>query len=320
LSSLIVDGIRFTPWITDDESEFEDYFKQYYKKIFGDKSILFEKKKLTSLAGISSIPDGFVVTFQPQNWYIIEVELAIHDPHKHIVPQINSFLAYIKNSNDRRQLVNAFYNFIRDDDVLEPTVKGWLGKTEIHQFLSDVVFDNPQIVIIIDKQEDRLLEATQIYQPRIIEFKIFQREGVGINVHAVQFEPIVRQIILRPEREIEEKPKQEVVVSVERARRGETTPQTAYTLPILESLIEMGGSGKMRDVLDRVHDKMKNKLTPKDLGKVPSGTAIKWKNTAQWDRQRLKTEGYLKKDSPFGIWEITEEGRKSYEKLKSNTS
>lgn len=318
LSSLIVDGIKYTPWTTSDESRFEDFFKQYYKKIFGDKSILFEKRKLTSLAGISSIPDGFVITFQPQNWYIIEVELASHDPHKHIVPQINSFLTYVKNSNDRRQLVNSFYNFIRYDDVLETTVKGWLGKTEIHEFLSEVMFGNPRIVIIIDKQEDRLLEATQIYQPRIIEFRIFQREGVGINVHAVQFEPIVKPTI-SSETEGETKVKSEpnVVTPTEYATRGENTPQTAYRLPILESLVEMGGSGRMKEVLVRVHDKMKNQLTPRDLGKLPSGTAIKWVNTAQWERQYLKTGGYLKKDSSHGIWEISEDGRKLFEKLKA---
>ena len=102
-----------------------------------------------------------------------------------------------------------------------------------------------------------------------------------------------------------------------RAKEGEITPQTDYTLPILEALIEMGGSGRMRDVLDRVFIKIKNQLKPKDIEKLPSGTAIRWKNKAQWERQRLKSEGYLKKDSPHGIWEITDEGKKLYEKLRA---
>jgi len=101
-----------------------------------------------------------------------------------------------------------------------------------------------------------------------------------------------------------------------RAKEGEITPQTDYMLPILEALIEMGGSGRMRDVLDRVFTKIKNQLKPKDMEKLPSGTAIRWKNKAQWERQRLKSEGYLKKDSPHGTWEITDEGRKLYERLK----
>lgn len=127
---------------------------------------------------------------------------------------------------------------------------------------------------------------------------------------------IIYKIRTKPEEVIKEKPKPPE--EVERPRRGETTPQTDYTLPILETLIEMGGSGRMSAVLDRVYDKMKDRLTPKDLEKVPSGTVIRWKNYAQWERQRLKSEGYLKKDSPFGIWEITEEGRKLYESLKES--
>ena len=93
-------------------------------------------------------------------------------------------------------------------------------------------------------------------------------------------------------------------------------PHAEYTLPILEALIEMGGKGRMRNVLDRVLDKIKDQLKPKDFEKLPSGTAIRWKNRAQWERQRLKSQGNLKKDSPHGIWEITDEGRKLYERLK----
>jgi len=105
----------------------------------------------------------------------------------------------------------------------------------------------------------------------------------------------------------------------ERAK-GEITPQADYAHPILKALIEMGGSGRMRDVFDRVFDKMENRLKPRDFMKLSSGTAIRWKNAAQWERQKLKSEGYLKKDSPRGIWEITEKGRRLYEKLQQKMS
>lgn len=101
-----------------------------------------------------------------------------------------------------------------------------------------------------------------------------------------------------------------------RAKSGEITPRTSYTLPILEALIDMGGSGRMIKVLDRVLNKMRDTLKPKDFDKVPSGTSIRWRNRAQWVRHRLINEGYLKKDSPRGIWEITDAGRKLYESLK----
>jgi len=101
-----------------------------------------------------------------------------------------------------------------------------------------------------------------------------------------------------------------------RAKVGEITPRAEYTLPILETLIEMGGSGRVSDVLNRVLSKMKDTLKPKDFDKVPSGTSIRWKNRAQWVRQRLVSEDYLKRDSPRGMWEITGSGRKLFESLK----
>ena len=71
----------------------------------------------------------------------------------------------------------------------------------------------------------------------------------------------------------------------------------------------MGGSGRTREVLDKVYEKMKNIFTPADLEMLPSGNAIRWRNYAMWERQKLKEEGYLKSDSPRGIWEISEKGR-----------
>ena len=45
---------------------------------------------------------------------------------------------------------------------------------------------------------------------------------------------------------------------------------------------------------------------------------IRWRNTAQWTRNTMVNEGLLAKDSPWGIWEITEKGRKFYEENKQS--
>lgn len=100
------------------------------------------------------------------------------------------------------------------------------------------------------------------------------------------------------------------------AKTSEITTQAAYRLQILEALIEMGGSARTTDVLSRIFKKMKGRFKPKDMQKIPSGISVRWKNKAQWERMKLLNEGYLKKDMPRGIWEITDAGRKRYESLK----
>jgi len=101
----------------------------------------------------------------------------------------------------------------------------------------------------------------------------------------------------------------------ERLKKGMRTPKEEYVIPILESLIELGGKGEIGQVLKRVYEKMKVKLTWYDMQKLPSSRAIRWENAAQWVRFYLVRQGYLSKDSPRGVWEITDKGREYYKAI-----
>jgi len=96
--------------------------------------------------------------------------------------------------------------------------------------------------------------------------------------------------------------------------RGKIISQKEYYIPILEALVELGGSGKVREVLDIIHRKMKDRFSPLDLEPVPSGKDIRWESTVKWARNWLREQGYISSDSPWGVWEITDKGR---EYLKS---
>ena len=99
-------------------------------------------------------------------------------------------------------------------------------------------------------------------------------------------------------------------------KEGLRTPNEKYIIPILESLIELGGKGEMSKVLDKVYEKMRDILNKYDYEYLPSGKIIRWKNTAQWCRFKLTQQGLMSKDSPFGIWEITKKGIEYYNKNK----
>ena len=106
----------------------------------------------------------------------------------------------------------------------------------------------------------------------------------------------------------------------ERLARGLRTPEEAFRIPILESLVELGGQAQAAKVLELVEQKMKNVLNAFDYKPLPSdpGT-IRWRNTAQWCRLTLVREGLLKPDSPQGIWEISDAGRKYLEDSKDKS-
>lgn len=95
-------------------------------------------------------------------------------------------------------------------------------------------------------------------------------------------------------------------------RKGEITAHTDYYRPILEALVEMGGSGKTKLVLDRVGEKMKGILKPIDYEAHKSDEKqIRWRNSAQWARNTMvNDDGRMKKGSPNGTWEISDKGCK----------
>lgn len=101
-------------------------------------------------------------------------------------------------------------------------------------------------------------------------------------------------------------------------RPGLRTPEKAFRRPILETLVELGSSAPMGEVLSRVEQKMKDVLNEYDREPLPSHPWLaRWQNTAQWCRKILVQEGLMKDNSPYGIWEISELG---FRWLKSETN
>ncbi len=96
-----------------------------------------------------------------------------------------------------------------------------------------------------------------------------------------------------------------------RLQRGLRTQEEAYYKPILQALLELGGSERMSVTLDRVEEIMRGTLKDVDYEPLSSSPdTLRWRNAAQWARNTMVNEGFLKKDSPRGIWEISEKGRK----------
>ena len=100
-------------------------------------------------------------------------------------------------------------------------------------------------------------------------------------------------------------------------RKGLRTPEAAYYQPILQVLEEMGGSGKVAAVLDRVGKIMKPVLKKVDYAPLASDPDnLRWRNSAQWARNSMVHEGLLKADSPRGIWELSDKGRQTSNRSK----
>jgi len=316
---LFVDGVEYRRWNPSKEEELEEFVNACSKKIFGGDSLYFSvKRRLKSLGGVGSIPDGYVIKpSKPYRWSIVEVELSSHPVHDHIVSQLSRFTSGIRNPESRKSIVRALHDEISSDPVTEAYVRKQISPNEIFRYLSDIIDQEPQLVIVIDETTTELEEAcdsVQLRDKKLVEFKIFERADAGIK-NAFLFEPIAEA---PPLEYITRRPEDRITAKKEERRRLplEITRQSEYDLPILEALIEMGGSGRTQEVLNRIYEKIKDRLKPDDLERLSSGTDIRWRNAVMWERDKLKRRDYLRADSPRGIWEITEKGRDYYNQKK----
>ncbi len=87
-------------------------------------------------------------------------------------------------------------------------------------------------------------------------------------------------------------------------------PRQRYGLPILRVLVELGGSASTKQVLQQVFQLMEvtNELREIDKTRRSDGQFY-WNNRTQDMRRELINKGFMKEDSPRGIWEISAAGR-----------
>jgi len=176
-----------------------------------------------------------------------------------------------------------------------------------------------EILNMIRQQTDEHLHAENFDKVKTLAEYAEQLKDFREKVKALQgewqtiFRILSEKILTQVQRE-QLKPTQVRKKRVKgKLKKGLRTPEEKFIMPILESIIELGGRAKAEDVLERVYDKMKNILNSYDEEPLRSGRNVKrWENTARWAKQKMVEKGLLAKDSPRGIWEITEKGIKYY--------
>lgn len=102
-----------------------------------------------------------------------------------------------------------------------------------------------------------------------------------------------------------------------RAAAGTLLPEDRYELPLLRALVDGGGQAPFRHIVDSVGIQLKDELTPTDFETLTSGT-VRWQSRLQFVRLRLIERGYLDRNTPRGIWGITDAGRKALTEGQTN--
>lgn len=93
-----------------------------------------------------------------------------------------------------------------------------------------------------------------------------------------------------------------------RAAAGTLLPEQEYERPLLQALVDAGGSAPSKQLIERVGELIGDKLTAQDRESLSSG-GVRWQSRIQFVRLRLIERGLMQKDTPRGIWAITDSGK-----------
>ena len=86
------------------DEEVEKVVVDNFKLLFGDYSILLPKSLIRTSGGKGTVPDGIIVDFKGNRWFILEVERGVHETWGHIAPQISKQLVAVMNRETKNKI------------------------------------------------------------------------------------------------------------------------------------------------------------------------------------------------------------------------
>jgi Mrr N-terminal domain len=104
-----------------------------------------------------------------------------------------------------------------------------------------------------------------------------------------------------------------VAADIKAKKRKQLTPQKDFRRPLMQVIRDLGGratTSKVRPALLKI---IQSDLLDGDYYHVSSGDE-RWWNAACWERKDLVEEGLFERNSPRGVWALSEAG---YEAIKS---
>ena len=169
--------------------------------LFGKSRIYLDLKKLIGLKGKTrNIPDGYLIDLYSKKepkLYLVENELAAHDPLKHIAVQILNFSLSFETSPQRLKTVIK--------EALGKDKKAW---DQCHNYAVDNGFENVDYLlermiygreafnalVIIDEIPDELETILQSRFKFPVEILTLQRFATHTGERIYQFEPFLSDI------------------------------------------------------------------------------------------------------------------------------
>ena len=143
------------------EADLESAIVTVQRQLFGANRIYLDvKKKIGGRGSVANIPDGYLIDLsgQPPRLFVVENELAVHDPLRHIAVQILQFsLSFEAEPLAVKKILLAALN---DQPAAKARCEAYVAKNafrNLDHLMERLVFETPfAALVIIDEVPDNL--------------------------------------------------------------------------------------------------------------------------------------------------------------------
>lgn len=181
------------------ESDLEAAINQVKAELFGEHRIYLDvKKKIGAKAGLRNIPDGYLVDLSGQNprLYVVENELASHEPLRHIAVQILEFS--LSFEAEPRAVKNILFNALHEQPEALAKCEAYAGShnfRNLDHFLDALVFETPfAALVVIDEIPENLeniLAKKFQFGVEVLELACYEN---GNGERVFRFEPFLADL------------------------------------------------------------------------------------------------------------------------------
>jgi hypothetical protein len=183
------------------EKDLEAAILEVKDTLFGRSRIYLDLKKLIGAKGKTrNIPDGYLIDLYSKKEpkiYLVENELAVHDPLKHIAIQILNFsLSFETTPQKLKTIIKEALS--TDQDAWEQCQKYAVdnGFENVDYLLEKMIYDKDAFnaLVIIDEVQDELETILQSRFKFPVEILTIQRYSTPEGERIYQFEPFLSDI------------------------------------------------------------------------------------------------------------------------------
>ena len=165
------------------EDEIENVVINNFKLLFGDYSILLDKSLITTNSGKGSIPDGIIINFQENRWYILEVERGIHGTWDHIAPQISKQITAMENIDTKTKIAENCIQKINKNTPFKDILNEIdIEEINIHGKINNILKSSPIVALPIDFIPNDLKDWTKTLKVEVIVWLVEKYIDINGNV------------------------------------------------------------------------------------------------------------------------------------------